>query len=285
MFELDDDALYDDDAGTPQPRRKCLRVRSFVRRVVETEPDEAAQMPAPALGQCGDAQRLISTTPACRWCESTEIHCDAGLCKECCHKTSCWIGHTYTSSEDEANQPKTDVDQDDKNDDVPESEPDEAAQMPAPALGQCGDCKGANKPGDLCEAGLCRGCCDGASCWPSNTQGIGAAPAPTTASPAAAASASPTAGGEDDDCTYSQEEVQDAARAYMEDSTNFRSDSTNSESWDGLVDAIAEKFDEVEPGATAHASCCLWGLSSIVWQHLQTIFGIALCVKCLTPRS
>ena len=89
----------------------------------------------------------------------------------------------------------------------------------------------------------------------------------------------------DDDCTYSQEEVQDAARAYMEDSTNFRSDSTNSESWDGLVDAIAEKFDEVEPGATAHASCCLWGLSSIVWQHLQTIFGIALCVKCLTPRS
>jgi hypothetical protein len=77
--------------------------------------------------------------------------------------------------------------------------------------------------------------------------------------------------------------VQDATRAYMEDSTNFRSDSTPNESWDGLVDAIAEKFDEVEPGA--HASCCLWGLSSIVWQHLQTIFGIALCVKCLTPRS
>jgi hypothetical protein len=40
--------------------------------------------------------------------------------------------------------------------------------------------------------------------------------------------------------------VQDAARAYMEDSTNFRSDSTNSESWAGLVDAIAGMFDEVE---------------------------------------
>ena len=124
MFELDDDALYDDDAGTPQPRRKCLRVRSFVRRVVETEPDEAAQMPAPALGQCGEckgasgeAQRLISTAPACRWCESEEIYCDAGLCEECCHSTPCWVSHTYTSSEDEANQPKTDVDQDDKNDD------------------------------------------------------------------------------------------------------------------------------------------------------------------------
>ena len=60
-------------------------------------PAEAAQMPAPALGQC-------------RWCESTEIHCDAGLCKKCCHNTSCWVSHTYTSSEDEANQPKTDVD-------------------------------------------------------------------------------------------------------------------------------------------------------------------------------
>ena len=92
-------------------------------------------------------------------------------------------------------------------------------------------------------------------------------------------------GGEDDDCTYSQEELQDATRAYMEDSTNFRSDSTNSERWDGLVDALAEKFDEVEPGATARASCCFWGLSSIVWQHLQTIFGMALCVKCSTPRS
>ena len=92
-------------------------------------------------------------------------------------------------------------------------------------------------------------------------------------------------GGEDDDSAYSQEEVQDATRAYMEDSTNFRSDSTNSESWDGLVDAIAEKFDEVEPGATARVSCCFGGLSSIVWQHLQSIFGIALCVKCLTPRS
>ena len=92
-------------------------------------------------------------------------------------------------------------------------------------------------------------------------------------------------GGEDDDCTYNQEELQDATRAYMEDSTNFRSDSTNSERWDGLVDALAEKFDEVEPGATARASCCFWGLSSIVWQHLQTIFGMALCVKCSTPRS
>ena len=100
MLELDDDALYDDDAGTPQPPRKCLRVRSSVRRVVETEPDEATQMPAPALGQCGD-------------------------------------------------------------------------------------CKGANKPGDLCEAGLCRGCCDGASCWPGNTQGIAAAEAATPATEAA----------------------------------------------------------------------------------------------------
>ena len=207
VFELNDDALCDNDAGTgtPPPARKCLRVPSFVRRVVETEPDEVAQMPAPALGQC------------------------------------------------------------------------------------C-DCQEDKKPGDLCDAGCCEDCCDGASCWPSHRQGIGAAlagaaPTPTTASPAATASASPTAREEHDDCTYNQEEVQDAARAYMEDSTNFRSDSTNSESWDGLVDAIAEKFDEVEPGATAHASCCLWGLSSIVWQHLQTIFGIALCVKCLTPRS
>ena len=64
---------------------------------------------------------------------------------------------------------------------VVETEPDEAAQMPAPALEQCGDCEGANKPGDLCEAGLCRGCCDGASCWPSHTQGIEAAPAEAVA--------------------------------------------------------------------------------------------------------
>jgi len=32
------------------------------------------------------------------------------LCEKCCHNTSCWVSHTYTSSEDEANQPKTDVD-------------------------------------------------------------------------------------------------------------------------------------------------------------------------------
>jgi len=32
------------------------------------------------------------------------------LCEECCHNTPCWLSHTYTSSEDEANQPETDVD-------------------------------------------------------------------------------------------------------------------------------------------------------------------------------
>ena len=55
----------------------------------------------------------------------------------------------------------------------------------------------------------------------------------------------------------------------MEDSTNFRSDSTNSESWDDLVDAIAEKFDEVEPGATTCASCCFGGAK----QHYVTAFA------------
>jgi hypothetical protein len=58
-------------------------------------------------------------------------------------------------------------------------------------------------------------------------------------------------GGEDDDSSQEdsaeeeEEVVQDATRCYMEDSTNFRSDSTNSESWAGLVDAIAS-LDEVE---------------------------------------
>jgi hypothetical protein len=47
-----------------------------------------------------------------------------------------------------------------------------------PTLEQCGDCKKANKPGDLCEAGLCKGCCDGISCWP--------APAPDAVADAAA---------------------------------------------------------------------------------------------------
>ena len=120
---------------------------------------------------------------------------------------------------------------------------------------------------DTCKGGLCEDCClSNRGEGPFNCCGGGGGEPDS---------------GEDDDCTYSQEELQDATRAYMEDSTNFRSESTPNESWDGLVDAIAERFDEVEPGA--HASCCLWGLSSIVWQHLQTIFGIALCVKCLTP--
>jgi hypothetical protein len=78
------------------------------------------------------AQRLISAAVSCRWCESTEIHCDAGLCKKCCQNTSCWIDHTYTSSEDEATQPRTDVDQDDRDDDAPESEPAAADDDAAP---------------------------------------------------------------------------------------------------------------------------------------------------------
>ena len=55
-----------------------------------------------------------------------------------------------------------------------------------PTLEQCGDCKKANKPGDLCEAGLCKGCCDGISCWP--------APAPDAVADAADAAALGDAG-------------------------------------------------------------------------------------------
>ena len=78
------------------------------------------------------AQGLISTAASCRWCESTEIHCDAGLCKTCCRNTSCWIDHTYTSSEDEATQPRADVDQDGRDDDASESEPVDADDDAAP---------------------------------------------------------------------------------------------------------------------------------------------------------
>jgi hypothetical protein len=56
--------------------------------------------------------------------------------------------------------------------------------------GQCCDCKEDKEPGDLCDAGCCEDCCDGASCWPSHRQDIAAALA--EAGPAAAEAAAPT---------------------------------------------------------------------------------------------
>ena len=44
---------------------------------------------------------------ACRWCDDKDEggYCKEGLCEECCHNSSCWINHTHTSSEDEADLP------------------------------------------------------------------------------------------------------------------------------------------------------------------------------------
>jgi hypothetical protein len=56
--------------------------------------------------------------------------------------------------------------------------------------GQCCDCKEDKEPGDLCDAGCCEDCCDGASCWPSHRQDIAAALA--EAGPAEAEAAPPT---------------------------------------------------------------------------------------------
>ena len=75
MFELDDDALYDE--GSPPLPRKCLRVRSLVRRVVETEPDDA-------LEQCCDCDQVFKSGDLC----------DAGCCRDCCGGLSCWPNYT-----------------------------------------------------------------------------------------------------------------------------------------------------------------------------------------------
>jgi hypothetical protein len=55
----------------------------------------------------------------------------------------------------------------------PSTSPPPTPPTAAPSLGQCCDCKEDKEPGDLCDAGCCEDCCDGASCWPSLRQGIG----------------------------------------------------------------------------------------------------------------
>ena len=62
----------------------------------------------------------------------------------------------------------------------PSTSPPPTPPTAAPALVQCCDCKEDKKPGDLCDAGCCEDCCDGASCWPSHRQGIQKAPTKAT---------------------------------------------------------------------------------------------------------
>ena len=49
---------------------------------------------------------LVEEDPplVCRWCDDIDKggYCAEELCRECCHSSSCWINHTHTSSEDEA---------------------------------------------------------------------------------------------------------------------------------------------------------------------------------------
>ena len=67
--------------------------------------------------------------PACRVCDYEDDggFCEAGLCENCCHSTSCWINHTYTSSEDEADQLDVNAGQADAN-----TGANAAAQVPIP---------------------------------------------------------------------------------------------------------------------------------------------------------
>ena len=75
-----------------------------------------------------------SPAPECRYCESEEIYCDAGLCEECCHSTQCWIGHTFTSSEDEGAQPETDTVRNDEDDNAHMSEPTQGQTPAGPGM-------------------------------------------------------------------------------------------------------------------------------------------------------
>ena len=75
-----------------------------------------------------------SPAPVCRYCESEEIYCDAGLCEECCHSTQCWIGHTFTSSEDEGAQPETDTVRNDEDTNVHMNEPTQEQTPAGPGM-------------------------------------------------------------------------------------------------------------------------------------------------------
>jgi hypothetical protein len=61
--------------------------------------------------KCGLSWRLplvVEDSPlVCRWCDDIDEggYCTAELCKKCCQSSSCWVNHTYTSSEDEADSP------------------------------------------------------------------------------------------------------------------------------------------------------------------------------------
>jgi hypothetical protein len=67
--------------------------------------------------------------PACRVCDYEDDggFCKAGLCEHCCHGSPCWINHTHTSSEDDADQFDVDADQVDAN-----AGANAAAQTPIP---------------------------------------------------------------------------------------------------------------------------------------------------------